>query len=189
MENIKVRITGTRPLLMHAATGADPLNPLTKAHKLLTSKRKKTDDDQEQIAKSEWRMSLYWNEELGPYIPDASLEASVIQGAKLRKLGTTFKRGFEVIDTEMKLEYDGPRDILRMWSNGFYDARSVKVSQARIIRDRPMFKNWSFEATIMYDETILDKQTILDCLQDAGEYCGIGDYRPKFGRYSVEEVK
>lgn len=189
MEKLKVRIEGTRPMLMHAATGADPLNELTKEHKKLTSKRKKTDDDHEQIAKSEWRISLYYNDDIGPYIPDASLEASIIQGAKLRKLGTTFKRGFEVLDQEMKLEYEGPRSIKGMWDAGMYDARSVKVGTARLIRYRPMFKNWSFEATLLFDETVLDKGTILECISDAGEYCGIGDYRPKFGRYTVREVK
>ena len=58
MEIITVKLTGTRPLLMHADVFADPLNPLTKAHKALTSKRKNTDDDHEAIAKSEWRARL-----------------------------------------------------------------------------------------------------------------------------------
>ena len=37
---------------MHSDKFANPLHPATKAHKALTGKRKKTDDDHEAIAKS-----------------------------------------------------------------------------------------------------------------------------------------
>lgn len=188
MEKIKVRITGTTPLLMHAATGADPLNKLTKAHKVLTSKRKKTDEDYEMIAKSEWLMGLYHDQKLGPYISDSMLESSLIDGAKLRKLGTTFKRGVKVLEDKMALRYDGPREIEKMWDAGMYDARNVNVGRNKIMRYRPILTEWSFEATILYDEAITDGVTIFECLTDAGAYCGLGDYRPKFGRYEVKEL-
>ena len=53
METLNVRITGTSPLMMHSDKFANPLLPETKAHKALTAKRKKTDEDHEAIAKSE----------------------------------------------------------------------------------------------------------------------------------------
>ena len=65
MQTIKVKIIGTRPLLMHSDIYADPLNPRTKAHKALTAKKKKTDEDHEAIAQSEWRGGMYFDEELG----------------------------------------------------------------------------------------------------------------------------
>ena len=189
MNRIKVRIEGTRPLLMHASTGADPLNPLTKQHKVLTSKRKKTDEDYEQIAKSEWLMALYYEDGSGVGIPGVSFEASIISGAKLSKLGATIKRGVEVLDDFSKLEYDGPKEPEALWKAGFYDARPVKVGQARLIRYRPVFRKWACTFEVLFDDEVINKSELLNCISDAGAYCGIGDYRPKFGRYSVQEVQ
>ena len=189
MEILKVRITGTRPMLMHSDKFADPLNPLTKAHKELTSKRKKSDDDHEAIAKSEWAGGMYFDDQIGPYVPGVNIEASMVAGGKLSKLGTQLKRSVEVLDERCKLEYDGPRTMEAMWDAGMYDARSVKVTTSRLMRYRPIFKKWALECEIMYDETSIDRSQIMKCLKDAGMYCGIGDYRPKFGRFDVDEVK
>lgn len=188
METIKVRLTGARPLLMHADVFADPLNPLTKAHKSLTGKRKKTDDDHEAIAKSEWRGGLYFDSDIGPYIPGINIESSMVAGGKLSKLGAQLKRSAEVMTDVCKLEYEGPRTVEGLWSKGFYDARSVKVGQARIVRYRPIFHKWSLVCEVAFNPESIDKADILRCLVDAGLYCGVGDYRPKFGRFSVEEL-
>lgn len=188
MEIIKVKIVGSRPLLMHADVFADPLNPLTKAHKVLTGKRKKTDDDHESIAKSEWRGGMYFDEQMGPYVPGVNIEAAMIAGGKLSKLGTQLKRSAEVMHEKCKLEYDGPRTVEKLWDQRFYDARSVKVSQARLMRYRPIFRDWSLVCEIAYDPESIDKNQVIKCLEDGGQYCGIGDYRPKFGRFSVEVV-
>lgn len=189
VETIKVRLTGTRPLMMHADIFADPLNSLTKDHKALTGKRKKTDDDHEAIAQSEWRGGLYYDEEIGPYLPGVNIEASLVAGAKLSKLGTQIKRSVEVVEEKCKLEYDGPRTPAKLWSGKFYDARSVKVQTARLTRYRPLFRVWASVCTIAFDPESIDKRQVLKCLSDGGQYCGIGDYRPKFGRFAVEELK
>ena len=54
MKSIPVKITGSAALLMHSDRFANPLDPLAKAHKEMTGKRKKTDDDFIAIAKSEF---------------------------------------------------------------------------------------------------------------------------------------
>lgn len=188
METIKLKIIGTRPLLMHADVFADPLNPLTKAHKAMTSKRKKTDDDHEAIAKSEWRGGLYFADDIGPYLPGVNLEASLIAGAKLSKLGTQLKRSIEIIDDRCPLEYEGPRTVKGLWDKAFYDARSVKVQSARLMRYRPLFRNWSTSCEVAFDPESINREQIIKCFEDAGLYCGVGDYRPKFGRFTVEVV-
>lgn len=186
METIKFKITGTRPLLMHADVLADPLNPLTKPHKELTSKRKKTDEDHEAIARSEWRASLYYDEEVGPFMPGVNIEASIIAGAKLSKLGAQIKRSVEVMDGKCRLDYSGPRAVEKLWAGGFYDARGVKVQSARLIRYRPLFRQWGLSFTLAFDPESIDRNQIIKCVSDAGDYCGLGDYRPKFGRFHAE---
>ena len=185
LNSIKVRITGTRPLLMHSDKFADPLNPLTKAHKELTGKRKKTDEDHEAIAKSEWLGGLYIDEK-GPYLPGVNIEAAMIGGGKLSKLGTQLKRSVEVMDEKCHLEYDGPNSAEKLWDAGFYDARSVKVQTARLMRYRPMFRQWACVVEVAYDPDSINREQVVKCLEDGGQYCGVGDYRPKFGRFTVE---
>ena len=189
MNIIKLKLTGTRPLLMHADIFADPLNPLTKAHKSLTGKRKKTDEDHELIARSEWRGGLYYDDEIGPYMPGINIESSLVAGGKLSKLGTQMKRSIEIVDERCRLEYEGPRTVEGLWDKGFYDARSVKVSSARIMRYRPMFKKWHLLCSVAFDKESIDHGQIVKSFNDAGMYCGLGDYRPKFGRFAVEVIK
>ncbi|MDN5849951.1 MAG: hypothetical protein L0H63_10000 [Nitrococcus sp.] len=188
MHTLKVRLTGARPLLLHSDRFANPLDPLTKAHKALTGKRKKTDDDHEAIAKSEWRGALYFSDELGPYIPGVNIESALIEGGKLSKLGRQLKRSVEIMNDRCRLEYDGPRTVEGLWQRGFYDARSVKVSSARLIRYRPLFESWACECEIAFDPESVDHAAVLRSLTDAGQYCGIGDYRPRFGRFDVAQV-
>lgn len=188
MQTLKIKITGTRPLLVHSDRFSNPLDPMTKEHKALTSKRKKTDEDHELIARSEWAGGLYYDDKLGPYIPGVNIESAIISGGKLSKLGTQLKRSIEVLDERCKLIYEGPRDMKGLWDARFYDARSVKVQAARLMRYRPLFRDWSLECTIMFDEETIDRNQVVKCVTDAGLYCGIGDYRPKFGRFDVEVI-
>ena len=98
MEKLMLKITGTAPLLMHSDRFANPLDKLTKAHKELTAKRKKTDEDHSAIAKSEFIGGCYWNKESGFYIPAQNLDSCLIAGAKLQKLGVKFKQGVQVLE-------------------------------------------------------------------------------------------
>lgn len=189
MQILKVKIIGTRPLLVHSDIFADPLNPLTKAHKSLTAKRKKTDEDHELIAKSEWRGGLYFAEDIGPFLPGINIESALVAGGKLSKMGTQLKRSVEVMDTRLPLIYEGPRTVEGLWDQAYYDARSVKVGTARITRYRPLFRNWAVECEIAFDQESIDRDQVIRCLEDAGQYCGVGDYRPKFGRFTVEVLK
>jgi hypothetical protein len=64
-----VEIEGITPLLIHNGRTANPLDELTKKFQVLTYKRKKTDEDHEKILDIQWQASLYWNDEIGLYMP------------------------------------------------------------------------------------------------------------------------
>lgn len=185
MQELKVRLVGKQSLLMHSDKLADPRGDATKEHKAL-NKRKKTDEDHDAIAQSEFVHGMYFDDALGPYMPGLNIEAAMLAGAKLSKLGTQLKRAAQVIDDKCALEYKGPRDRKGLWEAKFYDSRTVKVGTARIVRYRPKFDEWACECTIVFDPRAIDRAQIVKCLQDAGDYCGLGDYRPKFGRFNVE---
>lgn len=187
MEQLAVKITGKAPMLMHSDRFANPLDPLTKAHKEITSKRKKTDEDQIAIAKSEFIGGCYWRKGVGFYIPAQNLDSCLIGAAKLQKLGVKFKQGVQVLEDELPLTGEMPKTPEKMWEDPEYvDARGVKVGQAKIIRYRPIFRKWSVNATVVFNPDVVSKGEVKKAIEDAGALIGLGDYRPRFGRFNVE---
>lgn len=103
MEILKLKLTGTSPLMMHSDRLANPLASETKAHKGLTGKRKKTDEDHLAIARSEFIAGAYWDSKVGFYVSGQNLDATFLAGAKLQKLGVSWKRGAMVMTDRAKL--------------------------------------------------------------------------------------
>jgi hypothetical protein len=57
---------------------------------------------------------------------------------------------------------------------------------AKIMRYRPIFRNWSLSATVVVNEDVVNINEVKKALIDAGSLIGLGDYRPRFGRFNVE---
>lgn len=193
METLKVRLTGDSPLLMHSARGANPLDAGVKAHKMLTIKRKKLDQDHDAIARSEWEIALYYDPELGPYLPSTNVRSAIVEGGRLNKLGAAVQRGTLIADEKLKLLYKGPRTPDELWAKQFVDARSVVVGTSRLMRYRPAFpRGWSLEVEIYHDPSVIDAGQLTQCLENAGRLIGLGDFRPNrggpFGRFTSEVV-
>lgn len=190
---IDIEITGTRPLLMHSLALLDKFSALYKRRKAITNVRKKTDEDEAELQRLDWLGSIYHDAKLGPYISDGMIEACICEGAKLSKGGRDVKRAIEVDTEKNPLIYDGPRDIDGLWDGGggdFVDVRGVRNQAARVMRCRPIFRNWSVKFTLnVIPGIIKDADTVQSYLKDAGLFCGIGDYRPKFGRFEVTGFK
>lgn len=187
---MKVRIsaTGTRPLLMHNVQLASPLNAFSKRLKAMNSKRIKTDEDRLEIAHVEWEGSLYFEPEIGPYIPGPNVFRSLINGARLTKAGKKIERGVMVTELVLPLIYKGPRDLVGLWSNGeseYVDVRTVVIQRSKIDRCRPVFRTWAFEADCLIDPKVIDLDEFAEVAANAGEMEGIGDYRLMYGRYSA----
>jgi hypothetical protein len=192
METMAIRLTSSSPMLMHAATLANPLDKATKAHKVLTAITKKTDDIHLAIARSEYNASLYTRQGR-VVIPTINLLSCFVAGAKLSKLGAQMQRSIMANGEEIPLLYKGPQDPDKLFDNEeFQDVRGVVVGRARVMRYRPKFANWKAEIELIVDTDMMDKTDVLRCAAAAGQYVGLGDFRPQrggiFGRFSVEEV-
>jgi hypothetical protein len=188
---VKVRLvaTGTRPLILHNVQLASPLNRYAKELKRLNGKRVKTDEDRLEIARVEWEGSLYFDPEVGPYMPGPNVFRSLIGGARLTKAGKKIERGVMVTDLVLPLIYKGPRDIASLWGGGeseFVDVRTVVVQRAKVDRCRPVFRQWAVEAELLIDPKVIDFDELAECARNAGEMEGLGDYRLMYGRYSSE---
>lgn len=194
METLRVKLAGIAPLMMHSGRLADPFDPDTKALKAVTAKRKKTEEDMLDIYRLEWMGGLYYDPGAGPFIPGANLDTMVAEAARLQKRGKDVARGFMTLEDRLPLTYEGPRDRAAMFASGrFTDVRGVKNpgTGKRVMRCRPIFREWSLEATLSYDEKVLDEADVRAFLRDGGQYIGLGDYRPgspRGGRYGRFEA-
>ena len=182
-----LRIVGDEPLLMHNARLADPFDPFTKALKANTSKRKRTEEDEWDKARIEFQGSLYFDEEAGPFLPGQNIHRCLVDAAKQTKQGATVTRSLTITSNVNRLEYRGPRDTEGLWDDPAFRSRvSAKVGVARIMRTRPIFRTWAVEAEGFFDENLLDLEDLQTIAERAGSTVGIGDWRPRYGRFLAE---
>ena len=190
MQTLTLKFIGQSALLLHSDRGANPIHADTVAHKVLTSKRKKTEEDHKAIAKSEYLLGFYSKR---VEIPGTNIKSAIVEGAKLNKLGSAFNRCLMILADTVPVAHSGPNDPEKMWNtNTCVDCRSVKVGQARLMRYRPRLNDWSLHVEVRFHETMVERAQIVAAASNAGAFIGLGDYRPAkggpFGRFSVEVV-
>lgn len=186
MKTVTYSIRGVSPLLMHNERLANPFDEVTRSIKAISGKRKKTEDDLMEMARLEHGGGLYHDDETGIYVPGWNIFATIVAAGKLHKLGPTIKRAVFVLDDKVPLQYEGPTSPDGLFSDKrFVDMRGVKVGQSKVNRCRPIFKSWSLKFTATYDENSLQRSELDRCVQDAGSMVGLGEYRPRFGRFEV----
>jgi hypothetical protein len=200
--DVSYKLTGISPLLMHNGQAIDPLNHYAKEMKRVSKKKSKTDEDHAVLSKVEWFMSLYHNGEpdlvkdgdivVDPdarlVLPSLGIEAMAIGGGKKCKLGTHVKSGV-VVENDALLDYDGPKSIVELWAAQKHIHRCpARVGTARVMRTRPIFRRWGATITLTHDNSVIDEPEIFSLLRQAGQIVGIGDWRPRFGRFTVERA-
>jgi hypothetical protein len=185
-QTLAFRLKGIAPLLMHSARLADPLSSQSRLLAQITGKRKKTDADHMEAARREWFGGLYVDEAGAPCIPALVLEAAIVGGAKKEKRGPQAKAGL-FVEAPARLDYDGPRDLDALWADERFRLRvPVKVGTARVMRTRPRFDGWAAVVVVKFLPELLNAAEVQSFLVSAGEQIGIGDWRPRFGRFTVE---
>lgn len=194
MKTLQCKLVGVDELLMHNGLLADPAYPWTVALKKITSKRKKSTADYEEMARLEWHGSLYLDDDKRPSIPDIVIEGTLLGrggAARLEKMGKIGAAGVWVKGM-FPLNYDDygvSADLDEMWESGkFRFDAMVKVQMSRVKRCRPIFRNWSAIVQISYNEVLVDPDILKRWLVLAGAQVGLMDWRPKYGRFTVQNV-
>jgi hypothetical protein len=183
--DITITVTGVGPLLMHNGRLADPLDPASKALKSITGKRTKTDEDHEEISRIEYLGSLYIDD-VGPYLPGDNIWKSLYEAAKKSNDGPRIKEGVLITTGTNPLAYVGPRDSNGLWQDKNFVFRcTVRNKTNRVVRTRPIFQQWWTQAEGILDEASLDLADLRAIAARAGSIVGMGDWRPKFGRYQA----
>jgi len=190
METVSVELKIPR-LMMHNEQLADPLNEFAKGLKSYTSKKKKTDEDHLKIAEVEFQGGLYFDDEVGPYVPSSWLMGMLIEGARRNRLGREFESFVIVDEDRVPLKYSGPRTREGLWSDKrFMDRRCVGNMGNRVVRTRPRFDNCSIKFTLRIFDGGPNLDSVEEALNIAGQAVGIGDGRPRFaGKFVVESFE
>lgn len=186
MKTLQLKIRGKAPLLMQAGTLANPMHPLSKQIKEITSLRKKTDEDLIEILRLKYMGSLYWHEKDGPYLPGENLYRALWDASKELKLGKRFTQDANVLEDRMPLKYDGPREPDALYQDmNFVDTRMVTIGKAKVAMSRPIFKAWACEATLVFNPERLDERDVRQIISVVGRQ-SIGTFRRRFGKFDVE---
>jgi hypothetical protein len=192
VEQVTVKIVGTSPLMMHNGRLVNPLDPIVKEMKKITSKTKKTEEDYDQLARLEFIGGMYYDTKIGPYIPANCLWATIRAGARFQKKGPAVERGLMMVDVMNRLEYTGTRKSTEMYDAGFADIRNAKPpgSSGQIMRCRPKFDPpWAVSFSLMFDAAQMSSDELRYWAEQAGLLNGLCDGRKGLGmgRFIVEE--
>jgi len=186
-QEVTYRLTSDCPMLMHNGQTADPLNKWAKAIKTISSKRKKTDADFEELARLEFFAGLYVGKD-GPVIPASNVSSMIVNAARKRREGRLAQAGVFALN-DASLEYDGPRDPDAMWkAETFRHVAIVRIGQSRIARTRPVFEEWAADVKLSYEDSVINITQLDEWFQIAGTQVGLGDWRPQHGRFTAERL-
>lgn len=192
MYKVNVRIKGVAPLLQHKF----PLKTLESLGKGATKRTGAPD------------YSMEWMESMYAHNGNLVQPASHIEGA-LVKAGTSFKiqgRGRKTFKDVVRAYCYVTPELIPHLCNGepvaapdkgllteptehlSVDVRRVKVNRAAVARSRLMIAiGWELAFVIEVHDDQLTSNTLQTILEEAGRAVGIGDFRPRYGRFSVEE--
>ncbi len=196
MEEVKFRLEGLGAQLMKNGQMADRFNPFTKKVAEYAKRASKlTEDEVLEKYRYEWEGSLYRNPKTGAVGWPAENVLRCLQGgAKRLKLGRNIERGVVESEGFFDLTYDGPKDVDGLWEDGrFVDVRNVNANpsaakKSTVQRCRPIFPEWSLGVAFIVDTREISVEDLEQCMELAGLYIGLSDYRPRFGRFRSEKL-
>ena len=170
--NIQVTIEGISPLLQHRFPDDNP--ETTKP-----SKRKTGVKDY----RAEGEFSAYRTPEGKLYQPAAHIEAALVKGATSFQIPGKGKKTYK--DLFKSSIFVMPDALVHEIQEYEIDARPVVVIRARVMRYRPKLNNWRLTFTIQIQDPDLPSSVVKEILEYTGLRVGIGDYRPRVGRFTV----
>ncbi len=138
-------------------------------------------------------VKLNKGEDVPAYIPADHIKGALIgAGAMVKsKVGNSRKSMKNIVAAMFFIE----QDHIPFTGKFSIDKRSAvnKNVKARIICVRPKWSDWKASFTLNVDNDTITESTIKDILVNAGNYIGIGSYRPtnngSFGRFKVTKCK
>ena len=180
MKKIHVKIKGISPLLMH--------RPSSEMEELL--KKARENKVKEETEKKNIHLYLYLDDEKKPCVPSIYLIRSMMKAGANFKVEGKGKKTYKNYIGSGLLIIEPSLIPIKPSKYEVHEAYVV-IQRNRIKRFRPMFKKWSLEFDLYFDESIFTENILKEILSYAGAFEGIGDFRPNkggcYGRFEVAE--
>jgi hypothetical protein len=175
MKKVEVKIKGVVPLLQNRFVG--------EVEESASQKSGVVDHSED------WRNALYFDEKLGVYEPAEHIWGAMIKAAVNFQIPGKGKKTYkDLMKSAIIIEPD--KIPLGKKEPDEIDKRPVVIRGSRILRERPMMKEgWELSFAIDILDEQLATEVVKKILEYAGRYVGIGDYRPRFGRFEITEFK
>lgn len=176
MKEVEVKIEGVSPLLMHRF-----------------SEEKKEDKSKVVTGAGDYsndaEMALYKLPDGTIYTPATHIEGALMKAASNFQIVGKGKKTYK--DLAKSALFVTPDAIAHLQPVWVEDKRAVVVpsTRGRVVRSRPRFDAWSLKFTIKILDKQFPKEVVKQILDYAGNNVGIGDFRPRFGRFMVTEFK
>lgn len=175
MLKFNVTIKGISPLLFNRFPEEENAEGRSKGKKAILSKAEQVE------------MSLYRTSDGRVYQPAEHILGSMIKAAPNFKLEgkKTFK---DVVKAGVFIE---PMQVVHLNQEYEADWRSVVIpsSKGRVMKGRGRMNEWELSFELVCIDQRATAQDVEEILKYAGSYCGIGDYRPRYGRFEVVEFE
>lgn len=139
--------------------------------------------------------------------PEAEAKEKLyLQDGKLVQPAEHFEKAMERVASGVKIPGEGKKTY-KDWIKAFVtvepmfivhknqhweiDTRAIKnpATKGRNPRHRPMLNNWELSFQLLIKNPRLELAKVEKILRLAGEFNGIGDYRPKFGLFEVTKFE
>jgi hypothetical protein len=129
--------------------------------------------------------AIYRDEKGKIYQPSTHIEASMISAATefTRRGKSTYK---QTIKSAVMVTPDCIYHNIQKYEKFIVP---VVIQRMRVPKARPLFKDWSLDFELNFDEEVISLSTIKEILDAAGQKIGIGDWRPKYGRFIVTKFE
>lgn len=195
MRTANISIKGVTPLLQNNPQTVDRFNKFAKRMAQINAKKtRRTDDDYLELRDIEMESKVYFDAEMGVYVPASWLAEAIATSAfKVAKISRADIRGaMFTTDDKLKLSYrdsDKVKAVTDIVGNAtFRQMLTLPQGQVRVVKAFPIFHQWSFSTQLEFDDKIIDPDSLTRIAEHTAKYGGFGDFRPKFGR-AVAEVE
>lgn len=178
----QVQIEGITPYMQHRMDDAK-LEEWEKNRKFIIER---DDVSKEDSVRAEFHS---YQDEDGFFIPSDHIRGALIEAGAMSKakVGNSRKSMKNIVAAMFFIK----EEKLRLPKEYEIDKRSAvnKAIKARVISIRPKWSKWEAKFTLVVDNNTITKETVKEILQNAGNYIGIGSFRPTcngmFGRFKV----
>jgi hypothetical protein len=190
---VRTRLIGTTPYAQHNVQLADPDNDWARAISKVTAKRKKTEEDRQEIKRLEFFGGLYVADGR-VVVPKANVRRAFQEAAKATRKGRDIVRALNNADPgspNAVLAFPDdqvpPDELYGEKLRDKYAEMTIVAIRGRTPRCRPTFPSWGLTVDWLLLTNLLDYEEFKEIAELSGIIEGLGDNRVNgYGRFTCE---